>query len=169
MNKKRHDEESIDLHGEIRRNISDAQSLMAVKQRIVRILPHALKKRRKAAVFTKKPGIFHARQVVKRKEIVAVRHAMFFRQSAARRACCTVRLDDSVRIAQGCVGRCLRRRQFEGGTRRKRRSRQAAQRLKRGSSPAFSKEGTNAYHRLRKRVRLSHGQRPEGQSRALSS
>ena len=104
VGKQRQDEERIDLHGEIRRQIADAQSLVTMVRQLVRILPNACKEARKAAVLTKKPGIFHARQIVKRKEIVAVRHSVLLGKSAARRACRTIRLDNPAHIAQGGTG-----------------------------------------------------------------
>ena len=104
VSEQRQDEERIDLHGEIRRQIADAQSLVTMARQLVRILPDACKEARKAAVLTKKPGIFHARQIVKRKEIVAVRHSVLLGKSAARRACRTIRLDNPAHIAQGGTG-----------------------------------------------------------------
>ena len=83
MDEERHDKEGVDLHGEVRRKIADAQSLVTMPPRLVRVLPDACKKPGKAAVLAKKPGIFHARQIVKRKEIIAVRRSVLFGQSAA--------------------------------------------------------------------------------------
>ena len=83
MDEQRQDKKSVDLRSKVGRDIADAQPLVAMARSLMRVLPKPFEERCKTAVLTKKPGIFHARQIVKRKEIIAVRCSVLFGQSAA--------------------------------------------------------------------------------------